>query len=129
MILALRTDKPEAELYLYDSKTEVDSYRWQAHRQLSDTLLVKIEDILKSNGVTILALTGICVYQGPGSFTGLRIGITVANTLAYSLNIPIAGATDEDWLAVSLKLLKLQTTSQIIMPVYGSEPNITSPRK
>ncbi len=45
MILALRTDKPEAELYLYDDKACLDSLTWQAHRELSDTLLIKIDEL------------------------------------------------------------------------------------
>ena len=129
MILALRTDKPEAELYLYSSSAKVDSYNWQAHRELSDTLLIKIEQLLRSNGATIQDLTGVCIYQGPGSFTGLRIGISIANSLAYSLSIPIVGATDENWLRDSLQNLPMQTVPQIITPLYGSEPNITEPKK
>ena len=130
MILALRTDKPEAELYLYkDTATLVDSHSWLAHLELSDTLLEKIEMILLKNDQTLDELTGICIYQGPGSFTGLRIGITVANTLAYALNIPIVGAEGEAWLAESMSKIGSQNVPQVIMPTYGSEAHITKPRK
>lgn len=130
MILALRTDKPNAELYLYkDPQTLIDSIQWHAHRELSDTLLQKIQDILTKNDSDLDDLTGICVYQGPGSFTGLRIGITVANTLAYSLTIPIVAAPDEDWLAHSLRQITTQSKPQTIIPEYGSEAHITKPRK
>ncbi len=69
------------------------------------------------------------MYEGPGSFTGLRIGITVANTLAYSLNIPIAGAEGESWLDDSLANLSGMTEPTVILPKYGSDAHITKPRK
>jgi len=130
MILALRTDKPEAELYLYnDENTLVDLYIWLAHRELSDTLLEKIEMLLKRNDQSLKTLTGICVYQGPGSFTGLRIGITVTNTLAYSLDVSIVAAEGEEWLKECLRTIARQKGPQVIMPEYGNEAHITKPRK
>jgi len=129
MILALRTDKPDAELYLYDDEKRVDSITWLAHRQLSDTLLSQIETLLTKNKLSLPDLTGIIVYLGPGSFTGLRIGITVANTLAYSLNIPNAGAEGEDWIEPALAKLKTTADASTLMPEYGSEAHITLPRK
>src|SRR5215204_6333461 len=95
MILAFRTDKPEAELYLYKdshAKTPVDHLSWYAHRELSDTLLVKIDQLLARNTLEKADLSGIIIFQGPGSFTGLRIGMSVANAFAYSRNIPIVAA-------------------------------------
>jgi tRNA threonylcarbamoyladenosine biosynthesis protein TsaB len=129
MILAIRTDKPEAELYLYDTDKLIDSISWHAHRELSDTLLTKIDELLGANKITKSELSGAIVYQGPGSFTGLRIGITVANTLAYSLGIPITGAEGEQWANLALDSLKSQSTSQVVVPEYGSEAHITKPRK
>lgn len=129
MILALRTDKPEAELYLYKGNTQVDSLTWQAHRELSDTLFVKIDALLAKNKCYKLDLTGIIVYQGPGSFTGLRISITVANTLSYSLGIPIAAMSGGSWDTRALHSLKNEPQQQIVIPKYGSEAHITQPRK
>jgi tRNA threonylcarbamoyladenosine biosynthesis protein TsaB len=131
MILALRTDQPEAELYLYTGGQEVDSYSWMAHRELSDTLLVKIEQLLASHQLDVSALTGIVVYQGPGSFTGLRIGIATANTLAYTRALPIVGTEGESWLKKGLEKIKNLggVTGQIVIPTYGAQPNITAPRK
>jgi tRNA threonylcarbamoyladenosine biosynthesis protein TsaB len=129
MILALRTDKPEAELYLYDNSKQIDSLLWHAHRELSDTLLIKVDELLERNQSSKQDLRGIVVYQGPGSFTGLRIGISVANTLAYILGIPIAAATNSTWLSDGLKKLHTSHHSHVIVPEYGSEAHITQPRK
>lgn len=133
MILALRTDKPEAELYIYKDESSIEplnSLTWEAHRQLSDTLLLKIDNLLQVSSLEKTDLKGIIVFEGPGSFTGLRIGITVANTLAYGLNIPIAGAMGNEWQLNALAELKKQTDfNNGILPYYGSEAHITQPRK
>lgn len=131
MILLLRTDKPESELYLYKPSGElVDSFNWHAHRTLSDTLISKIEQMLKVNHVNKSDLSSIGVYQGPGSFTGLRIGITVANSLAYSLNVPIFSAIGDNWVS---QVLELATEggayNASVVPHYSSQVHITQPRK
>ncbi|MFO0971194.1 MAG: tRNA (adenosine(37)-N6)-threonylcarbamoyltransferase complex dimerization subunit type 1 TsaB [Candidatus Saccharimonadales bacterium] len=130
MILALRTDKPEAELYVLDSNGRVvASDKWQAHRELSDTLLNHIEVLLHSSQVDLSSLTHIVVYQGPGSFTGLRIGITVANTLAYSLGIPVVGISGGSWLNDIHSSLILSSAGTFVVPKYGAKVHITKPRK
>lgn len=129
MILAIRTDKPEAELYLIDNDQEIGREIWQAHRELSDTLLDKIEQILDRSEVTKRDLRGIVVFQGPGSFTGLRIGITIANTLAHGLQLPIVGTQGDNWHTQGLQKLVHQASPTVILPVYGGEAHITQPKK
>ncbi len=48
-----------------------------------------IDSLLKENNLTVKNINEIVVINGPGSFTGLRIGLSVAKVMAYSLNIPI----------------------------------------
>jgi tRNA threonylcarbamoyladenosine biosynthesis protein TsaB len=129
MILAIRTDKPEAELYLYQDGKQVDLLTWHAHRELSDTLLLKIDELVDRNDIEKMKLEGIAVFKGPGSFTGLRIGISVANALAYSLNIPVCGGAGDDWITDSLKDINNSSEHSVVMPEYGSGAHITQPRK
>ena len=128
MILALKTDQPEARLVLVKEKV-LEEYRWQADRQLADTLLAEIKKLLSRHGADWNRLEGVVVYRGPGSFTGLRIGITVANTIAYAQNLPIVGTTGEDWAQEGVKLLEEATPGGQVMPEYGAEPNISKPKK
>ena len=61
-----------------------------------------IESILNKNEVDVKKLSEIIVVNGPGSFTGVRIGVTIAKTFAYTLNIPIKTITSLLAYAVSL---------------------------
>lgn len=106
----------------------IDHTTWTAGRQLSATLLSTIDNLLKRNHARWSDLSGIVVYKGPGSFTGLRIGLTVANTAAFTLNLPIIGTTGEDWLQTGANQIKASHFTTIIMPHYGAEPNITYPK-
>jgi tRNA threonylcarbamoyladenosine biosynthesis protein TsaB len=125
MILTLRTDKPEAEIGLFDGTEQLTYLTWYAHRQLAETIHAKIKDLLAGQSKDLADLTGIVIYQGPGSFTGLRIGISVANALSYALAIPEAGATGEDWVREGSQ--NLQNNS--VMPEYGAPVHITPPKK
>lgn len=91
MILFINTqDMKKAEVSLkkdgkiLDSLTDYNEYG-------SQILLPLIEKILKQNSLDYRDLKGIEVTTGPGSFTGLRVGVSVANSLGYSLGIPVNG--------------------------------------
>lgn len=60
------------------------------HRK-AQVVLPLIETILKDNSLELKDITAIEVNPGPGSFTGLRVGITIANTLGFLLKVPING--------------------------------------
>lgn len=55
----------------------------------SQVLLPLIQKILKQQKLTLKDLESLEVETGPGSFTGLRVGVSVANALSYSLKIPV----------------------------------------
>lgn len=55
------------------------------------TLIPVIRDLLREAGLTVADLDGIAVGLGPGSYTGLRIGLTAAKTLAYTTSKPLVG--------------------------------------
>lgn len=130
MILTIRTDKPEAEVGLYFRAGQQRQYiKWQAHRQLAETIHKKIDYILKAEDKNWQSITGIICYAGPGSFTGLRIGISVANAIAYSLGIPIISGVGVDWVKQGIEKVANNKIEKQIAPIYGSNPNITVQKK
>lgn len=90
-----------------DSGLVVDKSQFDAGKSLSEKLLAQIDALLEKNSVGKGELTGISVVPGPGSFTGTRIGIAVANGIGYALGIPVNGQVEP------------------VIPVYDKEPAIT----
>lgn len=130
MILTLRTDNPIAEIGIYDKDgKKLQYYTWQTDRNLAKELLAALIEQLKSVNATFASLTGVVVYQGPGSFTGLRIGITTANTIAYAQKIPIVGAQNDDWINAGLSRLGKDENDRVVLPHYGAEANISTPKR
>lgn len=129
IILTIRTDKPEAELGIYDDTTLLSSHHWLAHHELAETLLEVIRTQLAEEQLTIHEVQGIGVFKGPGSFTGLRIGITVANALAEGVDCPIVGEEGDEWSEHCIERLMQYEDDGIVSPSYGSDPHITAPKK
>ena len=78
-------------------KLERDSV--QSHSVL---VIPMIRDVLKSICLAIEDLNDLIVVNGPGSFTGVRIGVTIAKTMAYTLNIPIRVISSLETLVASI---------------------------
>lgn len=129
MIIALNTSTPLCEMLLFDTDKKVAEKTWQAGRQLAKKLPGELEDFLKENNVNWSDVAGVVVFQGPGSFTGLRIGITATNTIAYAQSIPIVGTKGSNWLKDGLLGIKSGGNEKIVLPYYGSGAHITQPRK
>lgn len=128
MILLLDTSTPVCKLTLLDGDWRHDD-EWQAGRDLAKGLLGYLSHQLAGQSKTLADVAGIGVFAGPGSFTGLRIGLTVLNTIADAEGIPIVGSTADDWQADVLARLAAGGNDRITMPFYGSGAHITKPRK
>jgi tRNA threonylcarbamoyladenosine biosynthesis protein TsaB len=120
--LYLDTSEPEAELIVFQGNNFLIQRKWMAHRELSKTLSGEYQKIMKKARIERKDLSGICVFSGPGSFTGLRIGISFANALAFGLDIPVYETKKKG-------ILNTRNPKKIVIPFYGSEPRITKPKK
>lgn len=127
--LTIRTDNPSAEVGLYSDATKLAYEIWPAHRELSDTLHRKIKDLLESQHKAFNDIGGIVCFEGPGSFTGLRIGATVADAFAYGLDSPIVAAGGDDWIAIGVQRLQSGENDRIALPHYGAPVHITTPKQ
>ena len=77
----------------------VDKIFYEAWQRQSEMMVTEIDNILKRNNVDKSELDGVVVGAGPGSYTGVRIGVTIAKTIAYALKIKLYAKS-------SLSLLK-----------------------
>lgn len=89
MYLLIDTSSEKNWIAIHNGIKIIQEILWNAYKNQSKDLLPKIDLLLKKNKLTPQDLTGIGAFRGPGSYTGLRVGISVANTLAWSLNVPI----------------------------------------
>jgi tRNA threonylcarbamoyl adenosine modification protein YeaZ len=90
----------ELNIVLFKDKGVLSAIK-QVFNNQSKIIVPKILELLSSNHVEINELTEIIVVNGPGSFTGVRLGVTIAKTLAYSLNIPIKSISTIKLLAIN----------------------------
>ncbi len=84
---------------LAKDKKIVDKISYEAWQRQSEMMITEIDNILKRNNVDKKDLDAVVVGVGPGSYTGVRIGVTIAKTIAYALKIKLYGKS-------SLSLLK-----------------------
>lgn len=129
LIITFKTDNPEAEIGLFDDAAKIVYLTWPAHRELAETIHLKLRDTLAGQGRQFDDVQGIIFFKGPGSFTGLRIGASVANALADGLGVPIVGTDGQDWISQGIERLLRGEADKIALPEYGAPPHITPPRK
>ncbi len=91
MQLAIDTSTDTASLALVRDGDVVAELTWRCVQNHTRQLLPNLEHLLCQFDLSPQALTGIIVARGPGSFNGLRVGISVAKGLAFSLGVPIVG--------------------------------------
>ena len=128
IILGLRTDSPVTQLCIRTGDGKIVSKEVETGRELALRLLELISTFTTENGASLNSLGGLVCFAGPGSFTGLRIGHTVMNTLAYSLDVPIVQKSGLLWFAEGCGGIDQGENEKIVLPEYGSEPNITKPK-
>lgn len=110
MKLYLDTSTPETILRLDDKE-----YKYTFANDLAEKLLSFIRDKLQENHKDWSDISEITFMSGPGSFTGLRIGASIVNTLSHELRIPLYDHHHKK--------------HQIILPKYGRPANISAPKK
>ncbi len=102
LILAFETSAKAASVALVeDGKLLGESYQ-NTGLTHSQTLMVMAEDTLKAAGKTVADLTAVAVAEGPGSFTGVRIGVAAAKGLAWGRDIPCYGISTLEAMTVTL---------------------------
>jgi len=99
VLLAFDTATPHVTVALHDGSAVVATFESSESMRHGEMLAPGIEAVLADAGVAVTALTGIAVGVGPGPFTGLRVGLVTARTLALARGIPVHGVCTLDVLA------------------------------
>lgn len=99
-VLGIETSGDVTGVAVVDEKGVLAELSFRHALQLSRYLLPRTQEVLALAGLSATELDGVAVSIGPGSFTGLRIGVTAAKTLAYAAGIPIIGVPTLEALAL-----------------------------
>jgi tRNA threonylcarbamoyladenosine biosynthesis protein TsaB len=128
MILLIDTTKDKTRLSLFDSKKSdfIDEIQFQKKLTLSEEMLSEIDQLLSKHHLGKKDITKIAVNPGPGSYTGVRIGVATANALAFAFNVPVFAIKEgaEDLMTKTCEI-KSEKFDAPVLPIYKYPPHIT----
>jgi len=91
MQLTIDTSTDIASLVLIQNGEALAESTWRCEQSHTTQLLPHLVDLLAQNKLSLQSISGVMVVKGPGSYNGLRVGISTAKGLAFSLGIPLIG--------------------------------------
>jgi tRNA threonylcarbamoyladenosine biosynthesis protein TsaB len=113
LLLGLETATAQAGVALGDENGVISSFHLINKGRHAESLTPAIEFIVRQAGKQMSDLTAIAVDNGPGLFTGLRVGISTAKAIAYALQIPTIPVSSLEILAYGARLTDRKTVSVI----------------
>ncbi|WP_214484449.1 tRNA (adenosine(37)-N6)-threonylcarbamoyltransferase complex dimerization subunit type 1 TsaB [Bacillus sp. SM2101] len=100
-VLAIDSSNDVMGIALVDESKVIGEIITNVKKNHSIRVMPAIESLLKDCNISTKELSKIIVAKGPGSYTGVRIGVTIAKTLAWSLQIPLSGVSSLEVLAAN----------------------------
>lgn len=118
MILALETSADVCSLAVRDAKGTLVERAFRHRMHLSERLLGDVAAVLDDADVSLTQITGLAVDIGPGSFTGIRVGVMTIKTWSDTLGIPVCGVSALEILAYPFRGLR----SALVVPCIRARP-------
>src|SRR4026208_268283 len=107
MLLAVDTSTAQLGLALYDRAQIVGEYAWRSSQRHTIELAPAISELLTRCDITMDDIRAVGVALGPGSFTSLRVGLSLVKGLALARHLPLVGIPTLDILAAAQPASKL----------------------
>jgi len=114
-VLGIDTANPTNTIGLIDGDRMLADFAWEARDNSLQRIIINADLVLKRGGLTLAEIDGLAVGIGPGSWTGLRVGVTVAKTLASALSKPICGISSLEAMAYQAR-----NTSVLLCPLIDA---------
>ena len=115
MQLAIDTSTDTASLAIVQDSEVLAELTWRCGQNHTAQLLPQLAYLLNQTKLSLQSTTGIIVARGPGSFNGLRVGISTAKGLAFSLGIPIVGIS-----SLEVEAYQHAETGLPICPIFNA---------
>ena len=106
MLLAVDTSTTQVGLALYNENEVIAEMAWISKQHHTTQLASALSDLMKRCGVTMDKVEALGVAIGPGSFTSLRVGLSLVKGIAFARNIPVIGIPTLDVIAAAQPLSK-----------------------
>src|SRR5688572_15548377 len=107
MLLAVDTSTAQMGLAIYDGSQVISEYAWLSSQHHTIELAPAISELLTRCGLTMENIRGLGVAIGPGSFTSLRVGLSLVKGVALARGLPLVGIPTLDILAAAQPASKL----------------------
>lgn len=124
LTLFIDTHYEEVIIIIYKDGHILDHFEGVSNYRHSEMVMPKLAEIIAKNSLNINDFKELIVVNGPGSFTGIRIGVTIAKTIAFCLNIPIKTISSLAIIACNLtgeKIVGLREKNGIFGATFDAE--------
>ncbi len=115
MRLTIDTSTDTASLALVQSSEVIAESTWHCGQSHTTELLPHLTQLLNQTESTLQSITGIIVARGPGSYNGLRVGISTAKGLAFSLEVPLIGIS-----TLEVEAYPYAKTGSPVCPIFNA---------
>jgi tRNA threonylcarbamoyladenosine biosynthesis protein TsaB len=107
MLLAVDTSTAQVGLAVYDGAQVIGEYSWRSNQHHTVELAPAVAELLARSGLTMDNIQALGVALGPGSFTSLRVGLSLVKGLAFARHLPLIGIPTLDIYAASQPITRL----------------------
>ncbi|MGB2905815.1 MAG: tRNA (adenosine(37)-N6)-threonylcarbamoyltransferase complex dimerization subunit type 1 TsaB [Candidatus Aminicenantaceae bacterium] len=119
LILAVDTNSPAGSVAILRDRRLLAEVNLDSPQTHSERLLPSIDLLLNALGIGLLDIDGFALAVGPGSFTGIRIGMSTVKSLAFPSRRPIAAVSNLEALALKIK----QPQARLLCPLMDAKMN------
>ena len=113
MLLAVDTSTAQVGLAVYDGAQVIGEYAWRSSQRHTVELAPAVSNLLSRSGLTMDNIQALGVALGPGSFTSLRVGLSLVKGLALARHLPLVGIPTLDILAANQPASRLPLLAAI----------------
>ena len=119
-ILCIETSLEYCSVSLIQDGRVIDSENINIKKSHSEFILLLIKTLLKRVKISLNQLSAIAVNKGPGSYTGLRIGVSTAKGLCFSLDLPLISVNSLDLMINDVIKKDLVDSSSLLCPMIDA---------
>ena len=119
-ILCIETSLDYCSVSMIEDGKVIDSESINIKKSHSEFILILIKNLLKRVKISLNQLSAIAVNKGPGSYTGLRIGVSTAKGLCFSLDLPLLSVNSLDLMIYDVKKKNLVESGSLLCPMIDA---------